>query len=101
MTSNIKLLKNAKKIVKQVSREVPSPNLAFSSVIVTKDKQKLDKSLPETNAHLKNFCLQKSIGFIDNKNINESSLGKKELHLSSKGKAFFAKNLMGHRNRVD
>ena len=36
----IKLLNNVKKIVKKVSREAPSTNLAFSSIIVRKDKQK-------------------------------------------------------------
>ena len=69
MTNNVKLL-NSVKIVKQNSRKAPSNNLAFSSVIVKKDKQKLDKSLSETKTHLKNVCLQKIIGFIDNKYIN-------------------------------
>ena len=35
LTNNVKLLNNLEKIVKQVSREVPSTNPAFSSFIVT------------------------------------------------------------------
>ena len=40
----------------------------------------------------KTFCSQKNIWLIDNKNTNESYLGKKNLHLSNKCKAFFTKN---------
>ena len=85
LKNDVKLLTNEKKIVKPVSREALSTNLAFSSIIVRKDKQKLDKSLSDTNAHLKNFSLQKSSGFIDNKNIYESCLGKRKLHFSNEG----------------
>ena len=45
LANNGKLLNNVKKIVKHVSREVPSTNLAFSYIIVRKEKQKLDKKL--------------------------------------------------------
>ena len=56
--------------------------------------------MSETNTHLNNFCLQKIIGFIYNENRHLSYLDKKELHLSNKGKAIFAKNLIGYMNRV-
>ena len=46
-------------------------------------------------------CLQKSIGFIHDKNISETCLGKKKYHLSNKGKAVLSKNLIGYMNRVD
>ena len=69
LTRNVELLNNVKNIVKQVSRKAPSTNLAFLSIIVRRYKQKLDTKLSETNVHLKNFCLQKSIGFVDNRNI--------------------------------
>ena len=92
LMNNVKLLN--KKIEKQISRKAPSSNLAFSSIIVRKDKQILDKSLSETNAQLENFCLQNK-----NKNINESCLGKKKLHVSNKGKAVFAKILMSYMKR--
>ena len=53
---NVKLLNNMKKIVKQVSRETSSTNLAFFSITLRKDKQKLSKRLPGFNALLKHFC---------------------------------------------
>ena len=92
LTNNVKLLN--KKIEKQISKKAPSSNLEFSSIIVRKDKQILDKSLSETNAQLENFCLQNK-----NKNINESCLGKKKLHVSNKAKGVFAKILMSYMNR--
>ena len=73
----------------------------FSSIFVRKGKQKLQKRVLEINVHLPNLCLQKIIGFIENKNINESCLGKKRLHLSNSNKAVSAKNLMDYVNRVD
>ena len=73
----------------------------FSSIFVRKGKQKLQKRVLEINVHLPNLCLQKIIGFIENKNVNESCLGKKRLHLSNNNKAVFAKNLMDYVNRVD
>ena len=73
----------------------------FSSIFVRKGKQKLQKRVLEINVHLPNLCLQKIIGFIENKNINESCLGKKRLHRSNNNKAVFAKNLMDYVNRVD
>ena len=53
---NVKLLNNMKKIVKQVSRETSSTNLAFFSITLRKDKQKLSKRLPGFSALLKHFC---------------------------------------------
>ena len=73
----------------------------FSSIFVRKGKQKLQKRVLEINVHLPDLCSQKIIGFIENKNINESCLGKKRLHLSNSNKAVSAKNLMDYVNRVD
>ena len=40
--------------------------LAFSAITVRKDKKNLEKSIIETNARLKNYCLQKGLGYIEN-----------------------------------
>ena len=37
----------------------------------------IQETLTDTNAHLKNFCMQKGISFIDNNGIKEFHLGKK------------------------
>ena len=78
LANNVKSLNNIKKIVKQISREAPSINLTFLSIILSKDNQKLDKILSETNVHLKNYYFQKTIGFIDNKNIESHVWEKKQ-----------------------
>ena len=41
---------------RKVSKDSPSTQLAFSSIIVRKDKKNLEKSIIETNARLKNNC---------------------------------------------
>ena len=55
LTNNVKLLDNMKKIVQQDSIETTSTNLAFPSITLRKDKQKLDKGLPETKVYPKLF----------------------------------------------
>ena len=74
--------------------------IAFSGLITRKDKKNLDKNVTETNKRLKNYCRQKDIGYIDNSNITEDSLGIKKLHLNRKGNSFFAKNLLKYLNNV-
>ena len=59
LTNNINLLTNVKKIFNKVSKESPSTSTAFSSIINRKDKANIQKTLADTNAHLKNFCMQK------------------------------------------
>ena len=59
------------------------------------------KTLTDTNACLKNFCMQKGISFIDNSGIKEFHLGKTKFHLNKKGNGAFAKNLLHHINRTE
>ena len=71
---------NAKKIVKELTTKLPKVKIAFSGLITRKDKNNLDKNATETNKRLKNYCRQKGIGYIDNSNITEDSLGIKHLY---------------------
>ena len=75
--------------------------IAFSSIISRKDKKNIQKTLTDTNARLKNFCLQKGISFIDNSGIKKFHLGKMKLHLNKKGNSAFAKKLLHHINRTE
>ena len=70
------------KILNKVSKESPSTSIAFSSIISRKDKRNIQKTVTNTNARLKNFCMQKGISFIDNSGIKELHLGKRKLHLN-------------------
>ena len=101
ITNNVNLLTNVKKIVNKVSKELPSTSMVFSSIINRKDKTNVQKTLPDTNARLKNFCMQKGISFIGNSGIKEFHLGKRKLDLNKKGNSAFAKNLLHHINRTD
>ena len=101
LTNNVKLLNNVKKILKKVSANAFSTNLAFSSMTVRKDKRNIEKSIADTNARLKNSCMQKGIEFINNNNIKEHYLGKKKLHSGQIGNSVFAKNMLKYINRED
>ena len=83
-TNGINILNNAKKIVKELTAKLAKIKIAFSGLITRKDKKNLDKNVTETNKRLKNYCRQKDIGYIDNSNITEESLGIKKLHLNGK-----------------
>ena len=100
LTNEINMLNNVKKIVKELTTKLPKVKIAFSGLITRKDKKNLDKNVTETNKRLKNYCRQKDIGYIDNSNITEDSLGIKKLHLNRKGNSFFAKNLLKYLNNV-
>ena len=100
LTNGINMLNNAKKIVKELTTKLPKVKIAFSGLITRKDKKNLDKNVTETNKRLKNYCRQKDIGYIDNSNITEDSLGIKKLHLNRKGNSFLAKNLLKYLTNV-
>ena len=66
IANNVNLLNNVKKIFRKASKDSPSTQLPFSSIIVRKDKKNLEKNIIETNARLKNYCSQKGLGYIGN-----------------------------------
>ena len=57
LTNNVNLLTNVKKIFNKVSKESSSTSITFSSFINHKDKTNIQKTLTDTNARLKNFCM--------------------------------------------
>ena len=84
----------------KVCKESPPTSIVFSSIINQKDKTNIQKTLTD-NAHLKNFCIQKGISFIDNSGIMEFHLGMRKLHLNKKGNSAFATKLLHHINWID
>ena len=76
ITNRVNLLNRVKKIVKQVSDILLRTTVAFSSIIVIKDKKHVEKPLTGANTRLKNYYREKGINFIENSNIKESHLGK-------------------------
>ena len=97
----INLLNNLKKIFRKVSKDPPSTQLAFSSIIIRKDKKNSEKSIIETNARLKNYCSQKGLECIENSGIKELHLAKKCLHLNKKRNSALAKNLLHYIDRKE
>ena len=89
----VNLLNNVKKTFRKVSKDSPSTQLAFSLIIVIKDKKNLEKRSIETNDRLKKFCSQKGLGYIENNGIKEVHLRKMRLHLNKKGNKALPKNL--------
>ena len=86
LTNNINPLTNIKKIVKLVKDGSPDIKLTFSSIMTRKDaKHVTEKVIVDCNNHLKNYCQQNNLGFIDNSNIDETCLGKRKLHMGKKG----------------
>ena len=77
----VNLLNNVKKIVNKVKTTSPGTMLSFSNIFIRRDKRSLEKMRADTNSPLKNFCNQKNIHLILNKNIKENHLGIKKLHL--------------------
>ena len=78
LTNNVNLLTNVKKIFNKVSKESSSTSITFSSFINHKGKTNIQKTLTDTNARLKKFCMQKGTSFIDNSSIKKFHLVKRK-----------------------
>lgn len=82
-TDNANPLYNAKHTLRELSTDAPSARIAFILIILRKYKKYFKKPSTETNdGCLKNFCIQKGIGFIDSKNLREAHFVKRKLHLN-------------------
>ena len=82
------------------SMKLPKTCIAFSSIINKKDQKDIDKKVVKTNQKLKNYCRQKDINYIENRNINEDCLGVKKLLLYRKGNSCFAENILKYLENV-
>ena len=69
----LNLLNSVRKIQKPVALAWPAGNIALPSIITSMEKYATDM-----NTRLRYYCSPKGLGFINNKNINENYLGKKE-----------------------
>ena len=93
LTKDVKTIDELQKVVDHIKKESPSTDITISSVITRTDKAKLQSKVPHLNGLLKSFCSRNVIDYIDNNNIDASCLGIKKLHLSKRGKGYFANNL--------
>ena len=63
LTNNINSLNSVKKL-----DALPAIKIAFSSIVLRRDRRNINESRADFDANLRNFCKQKNIGFIDNEN---------------------------------
>ena len=83
--------KNTQKIIDMVKVESPDADIAVSLCTVRKDKQGFAKKVDSHNAILREVATR-NVYLIDNKNIDDTGLGMKRLHLNRKGISFLANN---------
>ena len=101
LSRNVNPLTNIKKICKLVKDDAPNTKLTISNIMIRKDKKDItENSIKEVNSHLKNFCRENELGYINNDNIDASWLGKGKLHMKDKGTSLLAKNILNHMNLV-
>ena len=80
--------------VKKIRNTLPATKIAFSSIVLHKERQNINESRTDFNAKLCNFCKQNNVGFIDNGNNKENRLGILKLHRNRKGNSILAKNAL-------
>ena len=81
-------------ILKPVKETCKDTKLSFSSVICCTDIKDISDTINTTNSHLKNYCKQQNLGFIEDGNIKKSELNFRRLHLHKRGSSKLAKNLL-------
>ena len=91
--NNINTVKKIKKLVKEIEENNHEniPQVVISSIIKRYD-QDYDEEIQSINDKLQRFCTSKGLSFIDNNNIDKSSLNKGKLYLNRRGSSFLANN---------
>ena len=87
-------LVSVKKIVKILKKSSPNTKLAFSSILLRKDKKEISKNMIDINSRLKNYCQQKHLDFTDNSKILEEHLGNRKLNPNKHENSVLANNFM-------
>ena len=91
IANKVNIFNNVKKIFRKVSKDSSLTQLAFSSIIIRKDKNNFEKSILEANNRLRNYYRERGLGYIENNGIKEVHLGKKRLNLNKKGNSALEK----------
>ena len=96
LTNNCKSLENYKCMADSVRSKLPNYKLAISKVIRRNDKNEIDKKVETLNIKLSKFCKKNKINTIYNKNLDDSCLNYKQLHLNRKGNSYLANNFLDY-----
>jgi lysophospholipase L1-like esterase len=87
---------NLDKLVSGIKTELPSVDIAISSVIRRSDNPALNSKILEVNNILKTYCGQNNFDFINNDNIREQFLNTGGLHLIPRGIQTLASNVRNY-----
>ena len=98
ITKGIDTIANLQTIVSRVRRRSSNTRLTVSSVLIRHDQPNIEFKVKKLNADLQSFCDENRVAFLSNGNIDDTCLGKGQLHPNKKGKAFLAKNLINFIN---
>ena len=79
-----------------VRSKLPNYKLAISKVIRRNDQNEIDKKVETLNIKLSKFCKKNKINTIYNKNLDDSCLNYKQLHLNRKGNSYLANNFLDY-----
>ena len=79
-----------------VRSKLPNCKLTISNVIARKDKNEIDKKVETFNIKLSKFCKKNKIEITDNKNLDDSRLNYKQLHLNRKGDSYLANSFLNY-----
>ena len=82
------IITNVAKIMKLVRKTCKDTKLCFSLLICRADLKGIEEKAIKTNTHLKNYCKQQNLDFIDSSNKEISSLSSRRSKL--------AKNFLDH-----
>ena len=81
-----------------LTQELGSRHLAFSSIIYRSDSRDLNRKGLEVNEELRKFCKEKGHDYIDNSNLTATHLARDGLHINESGQARIARNYMDYLN---
>ena len=80
---DLNIIKKLVIVIKEIVRE-NNVKIAFSGIIHREVRRNCKKMIDDTNKKLKIYCFSVGIVFINNANIDGSSLNRSKLHLNRK-----------------
>ena len=78
-------------MVNRVKRKSSTTKIVISGVVQRHDKTNIESMVKKLNEDLRSFCQENIIEYLSNENVDDSCLGRGQLHPNKKGKAYMAK----------
>ena len=100
VTSKVDTIKNFETMIHKIRKDLPKATIAFTEVVIRKDKVGIEKEVADLNNRLRTMCQHNQCDFIETKHINHTHLGEKKLHLKPHGSGVLAKTFISYLNKV-